>query len=87
MIRTLIIFSSILLIITLVIQIRAYRALVKWRKQLARNDYVKVFYNYSWQVGIIRKFKDNGKTVHVLLLASEVPTIIITPLNKLRPTN
>jgi hypothetical protein len=80
-----IILSSVLFIILAIHQYKTYRALVLWRKQLARNDYVKVFYNYSWQVGIIRKFNDNGKTVYVLLIASDFPTIIIAPINKLQP--
>jgi hypothetical protein len=85
MIRNLIIFSSTLLVIFLVTQYNAYKALKKWRKQLARNDYVKIFYNHSWQVGIIRKFRDNGKTVFVRLIASEVQTVVIAPINKLQP--
>jgi Na+/H+ antiporter NhaD/arsenite permease-like protein len=85
MIRILIILISVLLIILSVHQYKAYSVLILWRKKLERNDYVKVFYNYSWQVGIISKFKDNGKTVHILLIASEIPTVVIAPLNKLQP--
>lgn len=66
-------------------RVRRYRILIKWRKQLARNDYAKFYIANAWHIGIIRKFKDNGKTVEMLEIGPgktnyyQVPLKILTP--------
>ena len=74
---------GLLVLIFIVSRIRRYVTVKKWRKQLARNDYAKVFVKGFWHVGIVRKFKDNGRTVHLLILTTD--EIIIAPLKTLAP--
>ncbi len=79
-----IVITGLLLLVFLVSRIRRYMAVKKWRKQLARNEYARVFFKGFWHIGIVRKFKDNGKTVHLLSLTTN--ETLIVPLKILAPT-
>ena len=75
----------ILLIYFIVKYVRTVLKLKLWRKRLERNDFVKLYYMQRWHVAIIRKFFDNGKTVHLLLLHDVKQTIVIARLSDVHP--
>ncbi len=86
------ILASIAAILFVTAKIRQLVKVRKWRKQLARRDYVKFFHGSAWHVGQIRQFKNNGSTLIVREITNDysrapfqfsIPLKIAIPVHKI----